>query len=359
MTIHGGDLDVVVVNWNTGRYLADCLESVYASAKGSEWLGRVIVIDNASTDDSLELAGPWLREPGTVLVRNAENRGFGAACNQGAHEGTAALLLFLNPDARLLSGVIDRVRQFLASPAGRVVGICGVRILDDDGRPSVVGGPFPTPRLLIGHMTGLWRVAPRLFPRRHPPAPDESQFMDHVIGAFLVIRREVFEQVEGFDERYFMYYEEIDLCLRCRELGWLTYYLADVHVFHTTNVSSDKIRAKRLFYVLRSRHQYGRRHWARRESIGMVLLSLTVELLARMATEMSRRRRPFPGETLAGYARYGRYLLDPRRCGSDLCTQYRLEPLPLALTWDRRTSRVNGTDHRWDTVAVARRTGPR
>jgi GT2 family glycosyltransferase len=312
MKVPRGDLDVVVVNWNTGGYLADCLESVYASAKGSSWLGRVIVVDNASTDGSLELAAPWLREPQTVLVRNAGNRGFGVACNQGARAGTAALLLFLNPDARLAPGVVERIGQFLASPTGSNVGICGVRILDDDGRPGVVGGPFPTPRLLIGHMTGLWRVAPSLFPRRHPPAPAESQFMDHVIGAFLVIRRQLFEQVNGFDERYFMYHEEIDLCQRCRELGWLTFYLADVHVFHASNVSSDKIRAKRLFYVLRSRHQYGNRHWTRRESIGMVLLSLTVELLARMATEMVRRRRPFPGETLAGYLMYLRYLLEPR-----------------------------------------------
>lgn len=316
MKVPRGDLDVVVVNWNTGRYLADCLESVYASAKGSDWLARVIVVDNESTDSSLTLAAPWLREPRTVLIRNAENRGFGVACNQGARAGTAALLLFLNPDARLMPGAVERISRFLASPPARDVGICGVRILDDDGRPSVVGGPFPTPRVLIGYMTGLWRVAPSLFPRRHPPAPAESQLMDHVIGAFLVIRRHLFEQVGGFDERYFMYHEEVDLCRRCRDLGWLTFYLADVHVFHTSNVSSDKIRAKRLFYVLRSRHQYGNQHWTRRESIGMVLLSLTVELLARMAREMVLRRRPFPGETLAGYLRYVCYLLDPRRADS-------------------------------------------
>lgn len=313
MAVREGDLDVVVVNWNTGGYLASCLESVYASAKSADWLGRVIVVDNASSDNSLELAASWLQEPQTVLIRNAENQGFGVACNQGARAGTAALLLFLNPDARLLSGVVERVSQFLASPAGGEVGICGVRILDDDGRPSVVGGPFPTPRLLIGHTTGLWRVAPALFPRRHPPAPTESQFMDHVIGAFLVIRRHLFEQVGGFDERYFMYHEEVDLCQRCRDLGWLTFYLADVHVFHTANVSSNKIRAKRLFYVLRSRHQYGHRHWTRWESAGMVLLSLTVELLARMTTELFRRRRPFPRETLVGYSMYVRYLIQPRR----------------------------------------------
>lgn len=308
-----GELDVVIVNWNTGGYLADCLESICASAKEADWLGRVIVVDNASTDNSLELAAPWLREPAIALIRNAENRGFGVACNQGARAGTAALLLFLNPDARLLPGVVERISQFLASPAGKDVGICGVRILGDDGQPGVVGGPFPTPRVLIGHMTGLARVAPALFPRRHPLAPIESQFMDHVIGAFLTIRRHVFEQAGGFDERYFMYHEEVDLCLRCRESGWLTFYLADVHVFHTANVSSDKIHAKRLFYVLRSRHQYSLRHWTRLESAGITLLSLTVELLARMATEIFRRRRPFPGETLAGYGMYVSYLADPRR----------------------------------------------
>src|SRR6476469_7644429 len=117
-----GELDVVVVNWNTGGYLADCLQSVHAAA--SVDLGRMAVVDNASRDDSLTRAAPWLDLPGSVAVRNRTNAGFAAACNQGARLGRAPLILFLNPDARVLPSTLARVVAFFRTPAARTVGVC-------------------------------------------------------------------------------------------------------------------------------------------------------------------------------------------------------------------------------------------
>jgi N-acetylglucosaminyl-diphospho-decaprenol L-rhamnosyltransferase len=297
------DLDVVVVNWNTGGYLGECLASVYESSAPVR-LGKVVVVDNASSDDSLGRAEPWLSRASSVLVHNAENRGFAAACNQGARAGAAPFVLFLNPDARVLDTAIVQVVDFLRSPGGRSVGICGGQVLDPAGRPTVSGGPFPSVRLLLGQVSGLSRVLPALFPAKHVTVTATGP-VDHVIGAFLVVRRELFEQLGGFDEGFFMYYEEVDLCLRARELGWATYHLADAKVVHVGNLSTDKVRAKRLAYSLTSRRRYAQLHWGPRDNALLTLLTFTVELVARVLSEAARRRA-IPTETLRGYALFAR-----------------------------------------------------
>jgi GT2 family glycosyltransferase len=208
-----------------------------------------------------------------------------------------------------MPGSLDRVCDFLASPAGRVVGICGGRVVDDVGQDTVVGGPFPTLGLVAARVTGLARHAPRLFASHHPPAPREDGPMDHVIGAFLVVRREVFERLHGFDERYFMYYEEVDLCLRARRQGWSTYFLSDARVVHSGNVSSNQVRAHRLYYSLCSRRRYAAEHWSLSECRTLMFITFTVELFARLATEVFGQRHLVPRETLLAYTRFTRHVV--------------------------------------------------
>jgi N-acetylglucosaminyl-diphospho-decaprenol L-rhamnosyltransferase len=310
-----GELDVVVVNWNTGRYLADCLRSVHASA-GRVVLGHVAVVDNASSDDSLARARPWLDRPEFVVVRNRSNAGFAAASNQGARLGQAPLILFLNPDASVLEDTLARVVAFFGSPAARTVGICGGQVLDEAGHPDISGGPFPTPRLLLGQVTGLSRVLPSVFPAKHVVHRAASGPMDHVIGAFLVVRRDLFEQLGGFDERYFLYYEEVDLCLRARALGWATYHLADVEVVHAGRVSSSQIGGRRLAYSLTSRRAYARTHWPRRRRLVLALLTVAVEFPARLLTE-AVRSAGLPRETVRGYLGHLRAVQASRHPAAD------------------------------------------
>lgn len=291
-----GEVDVVVVNWNTGDYLADCLRSVYETVPAA-LLGKVVVVDNASSDHSLESAQGWLDR--ALLVRNETNRGFGAACNQGVRLGAAPYVLFLNPDARLLDDAVVRVLDVLRSPAGRGVGICGGRVLDVTGCPTVAGGPFPTVRLVFGQVSGLSRVLPALFPAKHLTEVGTGP-IDHVIGAFFVVRRELFEQLGGFDEGYFMYYEEVDLCLRARQAGWSALHLAEAGVVHVGNLSSDQVPAERLAYSLTSRRRYARLHWRSLDNALLWLLTFTVELAARLLTEAVQRRGA-PSETIRGY----------------------------------------------------------
>jgi N-acetylglucosaminyl-diphospho-decaprenol L-rhamnosyltransferase len=280
---------IVIVNWNTGDYLRECLSSIVDASQTGVRVDRVTVVDNASSDDSA--AGLAELPLPLELIRNGRNAGFAAACNQGAAGSTADYLVFLNPDTRLFANTLDEVARFMESDRAAGIGICGAQIVDEDGRPAISCARFPTLRVLSGKITGLDRLLPRHFPSHHlPPAETaESRLVDQVIGAFFFVRREVFTQLGGFDTRYYLYFEEVDFALRARQIGVSTYFLKEATVMHAENVSSNQVRDLRLYHSLRSRRIYARKHWAGWETAVLMSATLTVELAARLATAAMRR----------------------------------------------------------------------
>lgn len=301
-------IHVVVVNWNTGAYLRECLESIARSQLDGVELARVTVVDNNSSDGSAdgleEIALPL------ELVRNRHNAGFGAACNQGAAGSTAGHLLFLNPDTRVRKDTLAAVVRFMESPEAADVGICGARVVDETGAPAISSARFPTLRIVVGKMTGLDRVAPRLFPSHHIPAHEleRSRPVDQVIGAFFLIRRELFERLGGFDSRYFIYYEEVDLALRARREGSSSYFLHEATVMHAENVSSSRVPAERLYHSQRSRLLYALAHWPRSHALALLALTVTVEPLARLVRDPAAASEP-----LSAARRLGSELVRRRR----------------------------------------------
>jgi N-acetylglucosaminyl-diphospho-decaprenol L-rhamnosyltransferase len=281
-------LDVVIVNWNTGRHLRECLLSMAAAQRSAFELRSVVVVDNASSDDSLD----GVRDIPLPLhvVRNGENRGFAAACNQGASVGHADLVLFLNPDTRLFEQTLDLTVGFMTDSDGAEVGICGGRMFGDAGTPAFSCARFPTFTMFLARMTGLARVFPSLEQRLPAEATSESGPVDQVIGAYFMVRRPLFEALGGFDERFFVYFEEVDLSLRARQIGWASYFLASARVYHTGQVSSGQVRGERLFYLLRSRTEYARKHWSARKAGLLSGLILTVELPVRAIVAAARLR---------------------------------------------------------------------
>jgi N-acetylglucosaminyl-diphospho-decaprenol L-rhamnosyltransferase len=275
-------LDIIIVNWNSGRYLRQCLESI-ADCSLCRWeLRRVVVIDNASTDASIE--GVETLNLPLVLTVNPVNRGFAAACNQGARECKSDYLLFLNPDTRVFRNTLDKTIHFMEESGNSMVGICGVRIVGDSGVTAASCARFPTLTMFLGRMTGLSWVAPRFFPP-HILGPQECQLnrqVDQIIGAFFLVRTKLFLELGGFDERFFVYFEEVDFSLRARKYGFSSYLLADTVAFHKGCVSSDQVKSRRLFYSLRSRFQYGFKHFSRLKAWGLVVLTFTVEFPARI-----------------------------------------------------------------------------
>jgi len=272
---------VVIVNWNSGAQLRECLQS-FAAVADDDVAARVTVIDNASTDGSsegLEASMPL------AVVRNADNRGFGAACNQGAAGSEADFLLFLNPDTRLMPGSFAEPVRYLRAHENERVGIVGIQLVDADGRVARNTARAPTAWSMVGNSVGFDRLAPRLFPPHFVTewAHDQTRTVDQVMGAFFLVRRSVFEALGGFDERFFVYYEDLDFSLRARAQGWRSVYLATAQAFHRGQGTTEGATARRTFYFCRSRILYARKHFSTMGALAVALATLALEPLARLA----------------------------------------------------------------------------
>ncbi|MBN1884701.1 MAG: glycosyltransferase family 2 protein [Candidatus Krumholzibacteriota bacterium] len=280
---------MVIVNWNTGGQLRDCVASIPGALDGGVSLRRVVVVDNASIDGSDQIDAP--PEIALEIVRNEENRGFAAACNQGARGSVADLLLFLNPDTRLLADSLSVPVAFLSGAAGEQTAVVGITLLDEAGRSNRACARFPTPPLLLHRMLGLDRLFPRLFPGYRMEAWDhaESRDVDQVTGAFFLVRRAPFEAAGGFDERFFVYMEELDLSLRLARAGWRSRYLAEAAAFHRGGGASGSDVAARLFYGARSRILYAQKHFGGATAAGLLLAACLLEPAARFAAALARR----------------------------------------------------------------------
>ena len=280
-------VDIVTVNWNSGLHLSRALASINAT-RNREVDVNVIVIDNGSADQSLELA----REscPDANIVVNHANRGFAAACNQGAGMGTGEYILFMNPDVQLNSSSLQLPLGFLRRDVECRYGICGIRMLDGTGNLAASCARFPTTRSLVSRSFGL----DRLLPRRFPPlwlTVDElssSRRVDQVIGAFFLVRRKIFENLAGFDERFFMYFEEVDFSYRAFRQGYASYYLADAHAIHVGGGSSGSIPSRRLRYSWESRVRYAFKHFPPTQAWGVLLAVLLAEPVARSVRGIMR-----------------------------------------------------------------------
>lgn len=294
-------IDVVVVNWNTGGQLRACLDSIARAGRRGFDLLRVVVVDNASTDGSaegLERAGLPI-----VLARNERNRGFAAACNEGAAGSAADYLLFLNPDTRLHADALERAVSFMELPESRGVGLAGARLLGDGGETSPSCSRFPTPATLLAKSLGLHRLSRRLFPTYAMPPAEHGgdREVDCVMGAFFLVRRAVFEALGGFDERFFVYFEETDFALRMRSRGWTCRYLAGASAYHRGGGASEGARAERLFYASSSRILYARKHFGAAAGAAYLAAALTLEPAARIIASVLPRAGDSPRDTARAY----------------------------------------------------------
>ncbi len=296
-----GSVDIVIVNWNTGEHLLECLGSIERANRDGVELTRVAVVDNASSDRSTE--GLDDLDLPLEVICNQRNVGFAAACNQGAERSSSDYLLFLNPDTRLFEDTLSIATGFMESERAADVGICGVEILNSGGDPTISCERFPTLRVMIGKMTKLDRLLPRFFPSHHLGLEEtqESGPVDQVIGAFYLVRRDLFERLGGFDRRYFIYFEDVDFAMRALRLGFRSYFLKEASAFHAANVSSDQVREFRLYHSMRSRLLYARQHWSAWKANLLVVLTFGIELPARLFQAFLRRSRSDASAILGAY----------------------------------------------------------
>jgi N-acetylglucosaminyl-diphospho-decaprenol L-rhamnosyltransferase len=244
-------LSVVIVNWNTAALTLDCLRSLLQPALAIEF--DVTVVDNGSTDDSvvrISSAFPELR-----VIRNAGNRGFAAANNQGIAASAGRYVLLLNSDTRIPRDALERLVSFMDAQAG--VAACAPRLLRSDGsvQPYAFGGD-PTPLYLTKRR--LYALFGRAL---HDWGEGHTLEVDWVSGACLMARREAIERVGGLDESMFMYFEDNDWCLRFRRAGWKVVYFPEASIVHlgggSAAASADASRAYRQSLRRFYRKHYG------------------------------------------------------------------------------------------------------
>ena len=224
----------MIVNYNAGQHLSACVASLEAAG-----IPTILVADNASDDGSVELMRE--RHPEVEVIDTGTNLGYGGAVNLGAARVTSDYLLVSNPDT-----MFDRetpARLIDALEADPSAGAAGPRVDTGSGEVYPSARTFPSVTDSIGHgFLGLvWRNNP--WSRRYLMAGrslEQTQTVDWVSGSCMMLRRSAFEAVSGFDESFFMYAEDVDLCRRMAEAGWTTLYVPTARVVHIQGVSSAR-----------------------------------------------------------------------------------------------------------------------
>ncbi|HSD29421.1 MAG TPA: glycosyltransferase family 2 protein, partial [Vicinamibacteria bacterium] len=269
---------VVIVSYEGRDALLACLESLRRHASLPI---EAVVVDNASTDGSADAVRAAL--PAVRVLANTENVGFARACNQGWRASGAPVVLFLNPDAEVTPGAVGTLARLLEERPG--VGAAGPRTRSADGTIQVSTGPDLSPlaerrqrRLVLGVAHGdaeALAEAEALHSREHEPA--------WVSGSCLAVRRAALEAVSGFDERFFLYEEDADLCRRLRDAGWRVVFTPTAEVLH--RLGASMARAPRL-----ARLEYHRSHllYYRKHNGPVAQLALRLLLAGRALAEWSR-----------------------------------------------------------------------
>jgi GT2 family glycosyltransferase len=253
------DVSVIIVSYNTRDLTNACIDSVKEATQSARF--EVIVLDNASSDGSAEAIAE--RHPDVTLIVSDENLGFARGVNRAAQDAKGRYLVLLNPDARLLGPAIDQLVEL----ANRMpeYGVFGGRTLDPSGQDNQSScWNEPSVWSMFCRASGLAAVfedVPALNPERVFFDPGEEAVpVDIVAGCLLLIRRELWESLGGFDPSYFMYGEDFDLCVRARKLGQPAVMFPGIQIEHIGG-ASEKVQSDRVIRVFRAKVQYFHRHW--------------------------------------------------------------------------------------------------
>jgi N-acetylglucosaminyl-diphospho-decaprenol L-rhamnosyltransferase len=251
-------LDVVIVAYRSRALLGRCLDSLRAHPP--EGGLRTIVVDNDSGDGTVEMVASDY--PEVELIAERSNHGFAVATNIGISRGSAPYVLALNPDAAVEEGTLQTLLELM--DAERRIGCAGAALFREDGSfDHAARRGFPTPLSALGHFSGLGR---RLDsgPLAAYRAPEvERGPVDAVNGAFMLMRRAALEQVGLFDEGYWMYMEDLDLCKRLADGGWITFFEPAARATHSKGGTTGGQRDARLQIAFhRGMGRFYRRHYA-------------------------------------------------------------------------------------------------
>lgn len=273
-------LSIIIVSWNVKEHLRNCLKSIQAHTKGVSY--ELIVVDNASHDGSIKMLRTEF--PDVHLIANTENKGFGAACNQGAATATGEVLCFFNDDAFLKSDSFSLLYQRVIKNS--MIGVIAPHIVHLDGSHQDSVRRFPTCKDQVIILTKLHNFFPKLPAIRSYYAYDfdytKEQEVDQLMGACMIMRKEVFDRANGFDEVFFVWFEEVDLQKRIKEqLGLQIVYTPETEITHAKGASFSQVMSLTSQRRLnRSMRYYFRKHHGIIQAAMLTLLQPLSLLLA-------------------------------------------------------------------------------
>jgi hypothetical protein len=305
------DLSIIIVSWNVRDLLRACLQSIDSQRGGLEL--EVIVVDGASVDGSPAMVAESF--PRVKLIACDDNVGFPRGNNIGLAEANGRFLLLLNPDTEIKGNALSEMVRYLEAHSD--VGLLGPQLLNRDGSIQSSRRRFPNMATALVESTWLEPVAPQNIMRHYYALDlpdDQVSDVDWVMGACMLIRREIFSTVGGLDEAFYMYSEELDWCRRIKDAGWRVVYLPTAQVLHHVGKSSEQAVTARHINFQRAKLRYFRKYYgaAATAVIRLVLLLNYVwQLLLEGIKGLLGHKRPLRWQRVQAYWRVIRTGLRP------------------------------------------------
>jgi GT2 family glycosyltransferase len=233
------DVSIVIVNYNTKDLVIQCLQSIFENTIDLSF--EVIVVDNASVDgSSTEIKEKY---PEVKLYCSEINLGFGKANNLGAKLAAGTFLFLLNSDTLLIENSIKILKEFYENSNNSQIGVVGCKLLDKNKKPHISYGNFPSFFQEFFEL-GLNKIFKKFYSEKLSPTiidnGVENKFVDYIIGADMFFKKSIFEEIGGFDEDFFLYYEETEICYRLNKLGYKIVWNPDTSIIHYLGSSGKK-----------------------------------------------------------------------------------------------------------------------
>lgn len=250
-------LSIIIVNYNTCNLLLDCLNSIYNTTNINF---EIIVVDNNSSDDSVfKIRSEF---PEVKIIENRKNLGYAKAINHGFKESKGEIILFLNSDTIMIGDAIKETLNFLISR--KEIGLLGCKLLNKDKTLQLSCRSFPSIWNYFTESFFLYKLFPKIkifgkFYMSHFKY-DKVQEVDVVMGAFMMIKREIFNKIYGFDEKFFMYSEETDFCYRAKNAGWKVVFYPNAEIIHIGGGSTKLIPEKMFIESHKSQIKFCYKH---------------------------------------------------------------------------------------------------
>ncbi|HYF84141.1 MAG TPA: glycosyltransferase family 2 protein [Clostridia bacterium] len=286
-------LSIIIVSYNTRELLKNAIESIYMTYQNDDL--EVIVVDNGSSDGSTAMVKEEFGD--VILIESSENLGFAKANNIAIKQSKGKYILLLNPDTILVEDCLEKCLAYMNN--NQSIGALGCKVVMPDGKLDLAcRRSFPTPEVSFYRMTGLSKLYPdnKRFAQYNLTYLDENETyeVDSIVGAFMLIRREVIEQVGILDEEYFMYGEDIDWCYRIKQAGWKVVYNHEAEIVHYKGASGGKRNPRTIYEFYRAMYLFYKKHYESQYSFivtGIIYFGIGMKLILSLVMNQLKGHR--------------------------------------------------------------------